>query len=321
VFAAVLSWALVGAVRRYALARSVLDEPNHRSSHTTPTPRGGGIGVVLAFFAAVLAAGVGTGDWRLTTALVAVIPTAVIGWMDDLRSRGIGARITMHVMSGVLILPLALQATNVGRALVPLAAAWWIFATFSAINVVNFMDGIDGIIALQAIVFGLHVALVGGVHGTTGVVGIALAGSAAGFLIWNRPRARVFLGDVGSGALGVIGVIGGLMVLRDTNVGILAAFLPLVPLFLDASTTLVRRARRGERLSEAHRSHLYQRLANGGWGHGAVSCAYALAAALGSAVVIVAPATTRTVAALLYCVAIAATGVYLDRLRPLHAAA
>jgi UDP-N-acetylmuramyl pentapeptide phosphotransferase/UDP-N-acetylglucosamine-1-phosphate transferase len=153
----------------------------------------------------------------------------------------------------------------------------------SAVNVVNFMDGIDGLIGTQAMVFGAHLTLMASTNGVAEVMGLGLIGAAAGFLIWNWAPARIFMGDVGSGSLGFLFVLGGLLVMHEGRIGLIAAFLPLYPLFLDASVTLVLRAWRHERVAQAHRSHFYQRLANGPWNHAQVSILYAVAAAGGLA--------------------------------------
>lgn len=290
--AATVSYVLVGLVRRDALRRGVLDRPNERSSHALPTPRGGGLGLIAAVAIASLAqadAGRALAQWP---AALAVGLVAVVGWLDDHRGAPVRIRLAVHVAAGLLLLPLA-HAASFGLAGSPPVAAvvvalgcWWILWTVSAINVVNFVDGIDGIIGAQVLVYGMFLAWLGEADGPARAFGAALAGASGGFLAWNWSPARIFLGDVGSGALGTLIVIGGLLLLREGRVGFVAAYLPLVPIFLDASVTLVRRARRGEHLSQAHRSHLYQRLANAGVGHARVSLAYALASLLLAAAVV-----------------------------------
>ena len=157
-----------------------------------------------------------------------------------------------------------------------------------------------------------------GAFGTPGaVLGIGWAGACLGFLFWNWAPAHIFLGDVGSGALGVLGVVGGVLVLHEGEWAFLAVFLPLVPIFLDASVTLLRRAWAGEKVYKPHRVHLYQRLANGGWGHSRVTWLYAAASAVGVAVAHTAstPAWPAILAA--YIVLILGTGAALDRRVPL----
>ena len=272
---ALLSWLLVGAVRRYALQRALLDQPTARSSHLVPTPRGGGLGLVSAVLLTLIVSPGSHSNLPLQLAFAGVVLTAAVGWLDDHRSLGIGPRLVAHGLAGLTLLPLALWPTAVPAWLGVFAAFWWVFWAMSAINVVNFMDGVDALIGSQALVFGVHLAWRGAFDGSAAVLGLALAGAAAGFLVWNWPPSRIFLGDVGSGALGLLFVLGGILLLREGQSSFVVAYLPLYPIFLDATVTLARRLLRGARVGEAHRTHLYQRLANGGWGHARVSLLYA----------------------------------------------
>ena len=270
-----LSALLVFLVRRHALLRGMLDRPNARSSHTVPTPRGGGLGLVLAFLTTVaIVRGTSFGAAEIG-AVIGVLVVAAIGWVDDHGGASVRARLAVHLTAGGLIVPLAWALPLFGLPMWA-CAAWWVFWTVAAINVVNFMDGIDGIIGLQTLVFGGYVAFAGSPGGVAQTAGLALAGASVGFLVWNWSPARIFMGDVGSGALGVIVVAVGVFLMRDGRRDLVAAFAPLVPLFLDATLTLVARVRRGERLSDAHRTHLYQRLANGGLGHGRVAAGFGI---------------------------------------------
>jgi Fuc2NAc and GlcNAc transferase len=309
-----LSWVLVGVIRRYSLRRGVLDQPTSRSSHAVPMPRGGGAGLVVAAIAGFLIGAADQwSDWRVLLAILATVPTAVVGWLDDHGSLPVLPRFLAHLSSGLLLLPLALLPGLSPIATLFLSAAW-LFATVSAINVVNFMDGIDGLIGLQALIFGAHLALLSAAETPAQTFGTVLAAASAAFLLWNWSPARIFLGDIGSGALAVLGVIGGLLVWRAGEWPFVAIFLPLFPVFLDASVTLARRARRGEPLTVAHRTHLYQRLANeAGWGHARVSALYGLAAATGALVVLLAPPQWRMKAMGGFIVAMGLFGAYLDR--------
>jgi Fuc2NAc and GlcNAc transferase len=237
------------------------------------TPRGGGLGVILAFLITVGLSDRGSVGLTEGGALIGVLLVAAIGWVDDHGGTSVRARLAVHLIAGLLLLPLVQALPLIG---LPMWAgpAWWVFWTIAAINVVNFMDGIDGIIGLQTLVFGGYVALVAEPHGAAQTAGLALAGASVGFLFFNWSPARIFMGDVGSGAFGVIIVILGALLMRENRSDLVAAFAPLVPLFLDASLTMIARVRRGERLSDAHRTHLYQRLANGGLGHARVASGY-----------------------------------------------
>jgi len=312
--AGVLSLALVGLVRRYALQQALLDMPSERSSHTVPTPRGGGLGMIAACFAvfALVARPVARQEWALAAALLGVAAVAVVGWLDDHGSLPVAPRLTVHLLAGLAVAWLALDVPGPFGLLGVAGAAWWVFWTVSAINVTNFMDGIDGLIGLQALVFGLHLLLLQ-TGGAAAVAGAALTGAALGFLVWNWSPARIFMGDVGSASLGVFMAMAGVLSQRHTGLPISQAFLPLFPIFLDASVTLVRRWRRGEQLTQPHRSHLYQRLANSGWGHARVSLAYGVAAAVGIVVSRFDESPMRLVAATSYFVAVAVAGFLLER--------
>lgn len=311
-FAALLSWLLVGTVRRYALRRALLDQPTARSSHRVPTPRGGGLGLVAAALIAMLAAVGGQLRAPLLIGLAGAVLITAVGWADDHRSLSVRVRLSTHCAAGLLLLPLALWPAPVPAWLPLLAGLWWVFWTVSAINVVNFMDGIDGLIGSQALIFGAHLAWRGASGGSAAVLGFAMAGAAAGFLLWNWPPAKIFLGDVGSGALGFLCVLGGVLLLREGRESLVAAYLPLYALFLDGTVTLVRRLLRGERVSEAHRSHLYQRLANGGWGHARVTMLYAGVALVALPIAALqSPARTPVTAG--YFLLVLGLGVILDR--------
>lgn len=286
-----VSLAAVGLLRWRVLTRgrALLDVPNARSSHSTPTPRGGGLGVLVGVAIGLMAAWLPLIDVRVAAALGAVVVTALAGWLDDHNGLSVRVRLVAHLGAALLLLPLV-HAFGPPGWLAPLALAWWGFWMISSINVVNFMDGIDGMIGLQSLGFGVFVALSAAPGGTAQALGLATAGASLGFLVWNWSPAKIFLGDVGSGGLGALFVVLGALLVREGRVNFTAAFLPLAPIFLDASATLVRRARRGERLSQAHRSHLYQRLANGGLGHARVSLGYAVASVLCAAVALSQPA-------------------------------
>jgi UDP-N-acetylmuramyl pentapeptide phosphotransferase/UDP-N-acetylglucosamine-1-phosphate transferase len=192
------------------------------------------------------------------------------------------------------------------------AAAWWAFWTVSAINVVNFIDGIDGLVGAQLVVFGGYVALAAPPASAARALGIAAAAASAGFLVWNWSPAKIFLGDVGSGAYGVVAVLAGVALLAATRMSLLQAFLPLAAVFLDATVTLVRRAREGARLTVAHRSHLYQRLANGPWSHAMTATVYAAAAVGGAFVGLAANSEWVNAAGAAYVVGLAVVGSMLE---------
>jgi Fuc2NAc and GlcNAc transferase len=313
--ALIASVAMVGLVRRYALRRDVLDHPGERSSHSTPTPRGGGAGLLAAWLLVIVPSLVRgwPGSWPLLLSFAGVLAVAAIGWIDDHGGLAVKLRLAAHAAAAATLLPLVLLPGAVPSWPVPLAVAWWVFCGIAAANVVNFIDGIDGLIGLTALVYGLFAAVAGASGGAAAGCGLALAGAAAGFLVWNWSPARIFLGDVGSGAIGFVFVIVGVLLMRETGRGIILTFLPLWPIVLDASATLIRRWRSGEPLTQAHRSHLYQRLANGGWGHARVSLLYGFGALAGAVCSALPAGIGRTGAAAGYLVVTLAAGVALER--------
>jgi UDP-N-acetylmuramyl pentapeptide phosphotransferase/UDP-N-acetylglucosamine-1-phosphate transferase len=281
VMSAVLALVLVGLVRRLALRHGVLDHPTDRSSHVIATPRGGGLGLLLAVL--------GVSAWRATpptsltlvVLLLAACAVALVGWIDDRRGLSVRARLIVHVVAGATVGAAAAAASPTAALAVALFAAWT-FWTVSSINLVNFMDGINGLVASQIAVFAFSLALFPDPTNAVALVEMAVAGACVGFLPWNFPRARIFLGDVGSGALGFFIPMLALLAMQGQGIDIVRAHLPLLPLFGDATWTILRRWRNGERLTAPHRSHLYQRLANDGLGHAPVTVMYTVAAVCGA---------------------------------------
>jgi UDP-N-acetylmuramyl pentapeptide phosphotransferase/UDP-N-acetylglucosamine-1-phosphate transferase len=290
----------------------VLDHPTERSSHSTATPRGGGLGLLLAVLLA-FAFGV---SWPIDLAvlllLVGTAIVAAVGLVDDRRGLAVRTRLIVHVATGSLVgFVAAADADSLPMRL--FLWCWWTFWTISSVNLVNFMDGINGLVASQIAIFALSLALLVGVS-PTAALALALGGACLGFLPWNFPRARIFLGDVGSGALGYLVPVLALLAQRTHGIDIVQAHLPLLPLYGDATWTILRRWRNGERLTTAHRSHLYQRLANGRFGHPTVTIIYA-GAAFGGALAAHAGAASRRAAwEAAYVLATMIAGLLLHRL-------
>jgi UDP-N-acetylmuramyl pentapeptide phosphotransferase/UDP-N-acetylglucosamine-1-phosphate transferase len=243
---------------RYALAR-----PNARSSHEAPTPQGGGVAVVLGGFAALLAVallGQPQGLAALAPLGIAVVLLMALGVVDDIRSLPALPRLALQAVAVVTVV--ATMSTDL-RALpiVPLVVERSIeaFALLWFVNLVNFMDGIDWITVAETVpvAAGVYIlSLFGAVPQTPALVALALLGAMLGFAPFNRPVAKLFLGDGGSLP---IGLTMGWLLLQLAGNGHLAAAL-LLPLYYlaDATITLARRWARGERLMEAHRGHFYQ---------------------------------------------------------------
>lgn len=276
----VFSLVVTGVVRRYALARSVVDVPNHRSSHSEPTPRGGGLAIAIATLGGggVLAA-LGVVSRELAFAFVgggALI--AAIGWLDDHQSIRARVRLVVHLLAALWAVAWvgAPRAVDVGVGVIPLGPLGAVLAVLGIVwftNLFNFMDGIDGLAGGEALVAGLAGGALLLARGAAGPAGLAflIAGASAGFLVWNWAPARIFMGDVGSGLLGYLFAV--LAIASDGAGAVpLLVWILLCGVFVfDATVTLARRVLRGERVQDAHRDHAYQRLLAVGWGHARVS--------------------------------------------------
>ena len=310
--AAALSFVLVGLVRWQALRHGVLDHPTERSSHSTATPRGGGLGMILAFLVVAMLGAGRSIDPGVVLLLAGAAIVAAVGLIDDRRGLTVRSRLLVHSVAGSLV---GIVAASEGGSpsMRLLLWGWWTFWTISSVNLVNFMDGINGLVTTQIAVFALSLALLVTGGSPTAALAVALAGACVGFLPWNFPRARIFMGDVGSGALGYLVPALALLAQRSHGTDFVQAHLPLVSLYGDATWTIIRRWRNGERVTTAHRSHLYQRLANGGMGHTAVTMIYA-AVALGGAVAAHAGVPSRRLAwTMAYVVATTIVGLALHR--------
>lgn len=295
-----IAWALAGLLRRYALAHRLLDIPNARSSHQLPTLRGGGAAIVAAFFLGIGLLELGTasavstastavsmgsgmvagGGSVLFLALLGALAVALLGFLDDhghiaARWRLLGhfaaAGWALYWLNGLppmTALGVEIELGWLGHFMALLYMVW-------LLNLYNFMDGINGIASVEAICVCLGaVALmwVSGMGDTAAAVGVAqpaliLTAAVAGFLVWNFPRARMFMGDVGSGFIGLaLGILS--IQAAWLNPGLFWCWLILLGVFIgDATLTLLRRLLRGEPVHQAHRSHAYQFAARRHGGH------------------------------------------------------
>jgi UDP-N-acetylmuramyl pentapeptide phosphotransferase/UDP-N-acetylglucosamine-1-phosphate transferase len=263
---------LVGILTRHA----ILDHPNHRSSHGSPTPHGGGIAVLAALLPAWLLIEQfmpGTPDGLLVV-VGGTIFLAVVSWIDDVRSLGPAVRLLAQATMVAVVLSLAPFTGPVFGGWLPpmvdllLAALLWIWF----INLFNFMDGIDGIAGVQSAGIGMGVfvaAKVGKLDVSWLALGLSVAAASVGFLRWNWHPAKIFLGDVGSIPLGFLL---GWLLLGLAAAGYPAPAIILPAYFLaDATITLGRRLLRGEKIWEAHREHFYQLAVQSGLRHDQVS--------------------------------------------------
>ena len=268
----VASWAGTLGLIRVLTLRGILDQPNARSSHSQPMPRGGG----LAVMGAVLLA------WTLLPiagpslpGLAYIVPLAValalVSWVDDLRGLPILLRLVLQI-AAVAIGVTTLPETPIFQGLFPpwldhaLAGLAWLWF----LNLYNFMDGIDGITACETVCLGTGMVVLAalGAAGTSAPFAAALIGAAFGFWWWNAQPARIFLGDVGSVPLGfVVGWM--LLLLAGQGAWLPALILPAYYL-ADATCTVVKRLLRGDPIWQAHRDHFYQQGIKGGMSHSGV---------------------------------------------------
>ena len=276
-----LSAALTWAARHYALRRQLLDQPGERRSHRIATPRGGGIAIVLTVLAACVVALMMDPAFLPPLGLVmtGLMLVAGIGWWDDHRPLPALQRLAVHLVASAL---LSMAVYLIGGNL--LQAVLLFFVTAALINLWNFMDGINGIASSQAIAAALGFAWVMPVPSSLAALGVAAA--CLGFLPFNFPRARIFMGDVGSGALGyLMAALVGLASLA-TDIAWPALLLPLSAFLVDAGFTLLSRMLSGQRWMEPHTQHVYQRWVKAGASHAHVTAWYFLSGLLGSTVLV-----------------------------------
>jgi Fuc2NAc and GlcNAc transferase len=262
-----ISLLLTSALRRYALAKSLIDVPNARSSHTVPTPRGGGVAIVLSFlFLLPVLPMFSLLSWSSTWGLLgAGAGIAVLGFLDDHGHIAARWRLLGHFSAAVWALfwlggapPFTVMGATfdlgwVGVVLAILYLVWML-------NLYNFMDGIDGLASLEAIFVCLSAALIYALMGLSALAWapLLLSFAVAGFLYWNFPPAKIFMGDAGSGFLGVtLGILS--LQAAWASPSLIWVWVILMGVFIvDATFTLIRRLVRGDKVYEAHRSHAYQ---------------------------------------------------------------
>lgn len=270
---------------RWLRAKGQVDRPDERRMHHGEVPRGGGLMLAGGLIAGLLVLAPwgsdGVGSWG--PCLVMIVALCTLGAIDDMRGMGIGARV---IVQTVIACGVLLVWDGVGT--VHLAGDWyssriWLLSGLALvaflwlINLHNFMDGSDGLATQQAIWTGLAYAVIFSIEGFAleFVVASLLAIAAIGFLLWNRPRARIFLGDSGSLLIGGVVAWLALRALQTQSASLATCILISSVFVVDATATLLARLWRGEQWYTAHRSHAFQRLIDAGWSHARVLMAYA----------------------------------------------
>jgi UDP-N-acetylmuramyl pentapeptide phosphotransferase/UDP-N-acetylglucosamine-1-phosphate transferase len=255
-------------VRKWAIKRAIIDIPNERSSHSIPTPRGGGIAIAVTWFLVITFLFLRKDiDSALFLALLCGLPISISGLVDDVITISPKIRLFVQVASAAMALVFlgGLPSINIGFGLFAVPYLFSIMAIIGIVwftNLFNFLDGIDGYISTEIIFIDIASFLL-----FNTLPPFVLAVVTAGFLLWNWQPAKIFMGDVGSTLLGfTIGVFA--IYYQNKSDSSIIAWLMLTSLFwFDASLTLYRRWRNGETLSKAHRKHAYQRVVQSGFSH------------------------------------------------------
>jgi UDP-N-acetylmuramyl pentapeptide phosphotransferase/UDP-N-acetylglucosamine-1-phosphate transferase len=268
VFIAFSSFLLTYLIRRIALRKKLVSIPNQRSLHVIPTPVGGGlaivitwyIGITILFFSGII-------ERELYFALLTGVILAIVSFINDVIDIKPLVRLFFHFITAIIafILLGGLRKLvipgiefNYNFLIYPLA----IIGIVWFINLFNFMDGVDGFASMEAITICLVIFLLSG-----NIINLLLIACISGFLFWNWPKAKIFMGDVGSTQLGFILVILGIYFHNTYQFSILNWIMLSSPFWFDATLTLFRRWRNGENIGEAHRKHAYQRIVQSGFSH------------------------------------------------------
>ena len=268
-----MSWLLTGLATRYAASAGLIDHPGERHSHSQPTPRGGGAGLVMALvFGSLMFAGDPMPHYWACV-LPGAVSLAIMGWWDDHRSLSVRLRLSVQLAVSVYLLWCAGGQEWLGG-VVPMVVGG-VFVVWMT-NLYNFMDGSNGMAGLQGVFVGCVMAWLFSLSGETGLAMIAflLAAACLGFLPWNFGQAKVFMGDVGSLVLGF--TIAALLLYGAGSgaIDLPVAWLVTLLFMTDGTLTLLVRVIKRERWYNAHRQHLYQRLIARGWSHGLVVTFY-----------------------------------------------
>jgi Fuc2NAc and GlcNAc transferase len=278
------TWGLSEWLRIYARGAGLLDVPNQRSSHAVPTPRGGGLAIVVCTLVAVLVMNL---DGQLPLGYSAALIlggglVALVGALDDRLGLPAHLRLLAHFAAAGIAVGFvgAVGSLSIGRSFVSFGYAAWpmtIVGIVWFLNLFNFMDGIDGIAISQALFMGVAGAVLAAMNGAPTAIVVAMcvfSASCLGFVPLNWPPARMFMGDVGSGFLGFALAVFALATVVSGTLSVWTWILLSGTFLVDATVTLVRRLLRAEKLYQAHRSHAYQHLSRRWHSHGRVTLVF-----------------------------------------------
>ncbi len=261
--------AVTGVVRTHAIRSRMLALPSHRSSHEVPTPVGGGVAIVLAYLICLAAAILTFGlQWQHALLLTMSLPVAIAGYLDDRRQLGAGLRLSVQLLCAFSAVYLAegIPALHLGDLQIQGVWLQWFVLPLALVwlcNLYNFMDGIDGLAGSEAafVCLAAAILLVLGNDLTLAWLCLGLFAGASGFLVWNWSPARLFMGDVGSGFLGLTLGLVALVAHHHGSMSLWSWVILLASFMVDATFTLVRRLLRRENVTQAHRQHAYQHAA------------------------------------------------------------
>ncbi len=269
-----LSLLLVGLLRRRLLAMHMLDHPGQRRLHSAPVARGGGLAIVAAAMAVMLIAARATEDFDLLPLNGGLLIVAGVGWWDDRGGIGIAPRLLVHLLAAASVCAVLWQLGFISSA--DLATAWWLIpmiliGVVASINLHNFIDGANGMLGLQSLfVLAMLFVFSRGAEPALTVAVLCCAGAVLGFLPWNFPTARVFMGDVGSGALGYLLAALSVVAWAVGIISLVDALLLHSLVLIDGLCTIGLRMYSARRWWRAHREHFYQWLVRTGRSHARV---------------------------------------------------
>jgi UDP-N-acetylmuramyl pentapeptide phosphotransferase/UDP-N-acetylglucosamine-1-phosphate transferase len=263
-----VSFILTWFIKRLALHYKVMDVPNERSSHLIATPRGGGLAIVLAWYAGITIMFFSDlVECNLYFALMSGLLLAAISLIDDIFTLKPGIRLLTQSATAIIAFALLHGIDQTDLSFFSIKSVYILYPVSIMgivwfINLFNFLDGIDGYASLEAITISMAMYLF-----TGNIVCLILIFSVMGFLMWNWPKAKIFMGDIGSTQLGFILIILGIYFHNKSELSIINWIMLSSLFWFDATLTLYRRWRNKEKLTVAHRKHAYQRIVQSGFSH------------------------------------------------------